>query len=94
MPAESTVAVGTVVVSCSEMPCWAWYLARVLIRSVSVTASASSENAAGAFDPAGHNESFALNQQGVSDAVAGAMERSGLRQAPIDNPLRVGCGGI
>ena len=61
---------------------------------VSVTASASSENAAGAFDPAGHNESFALNQQGVSDAVAGAMERSGLRQAPIDNPLRVGCGGL
>src|SRR6185312_6634056 len=44
-----------------------------LIRSVSVTASASSENAAGAFDPAGHNESFALNQQGVSDAVACAI---------------------
>ena len=37
MPAESTVAVGTVAVSCSEMPCWAWYLARVLFRSVSVT---------------------------------------------------------
>jgi hypothetical protein len=48
----------------------------------------------GAFDPAGYNESFALNQQGVSDAVAGAMERSGLRQAPIDNPLLVGCGGL
>jgi hypothetical protein len=42
MSAESTGSVGIVLASCSEMPCWARYLTRALILSVSLTAPASS----------------------------------------------------